>query len=434
MELLLHYVWKHKMFPLHGLKTVGGLEVDVIDPGRQNPNDGPDFFNAKLKIDGVLWAGNVEIHDRASDWFLHGHDHDEHYDNVILHVCGKIDTEAVTASGKKIEQMQLDVPREVAEHYEELLQADRYPPCYKVIPNLSLLTSHSWMSALLTERLERKTKEIMQRVDNAVGSWEEAYFRTLARYFGFGINGEAFEKWAEGIDLHYVAHHRDNLFQIEAMFIGQAGLLDVSSMSECHRMAAASDEYFCQMKSEYNFLAHKFSLKPIDYKLWHFLRLRPQNFPYIRLSQLASLYYRQRSGLSDILECKTVKDIAEVYSTEATEYWQCHYMFGQPARRNAKRLSAASIGVLTINVAIPMLFAYGKYRSDDALCTLAFDMLEQMRAEDNNIVRMWKECGLSVSSAADSQSLINLKTVYCDRKDCLRCRFGYEYLKRGKRL
>lgn len=432
MEQLLHYTWKHKMFPLKTLMTTAGDIVDVIDSGLHNPNAGPDFFNAKLKIGGTLWVGNVEIHDKASDWFAHGHDKDAHYDNVILHVCGVIDAEAVNSHGDKLEQMQLDVPDEVVENYRQLLIADRYPPCYKVIPQLPKLISHSWMSVLLTERLERKTADISRRLQSSKGSWEETYFITLARYFGFGINGDAFEQWAESIPMHDVDHHRDNLFQIEAFFLGQAGLLNIESMPERHRGDAAKDDYFNRIKAEYTYLSHKFSLQPIDYKLWRFLRLRPQNFPHIRLSQLANLYYCRHAGFADILDCKTVDDVKRTFYTCATAYWQTHYSFGQPSKKSEKRLTASSINLLIINVAVPLLFAYGRNHDDEKLCERAFYLLDELKAENNNIVRMWQECGLEVNSAADSQALVNLKTVYCDRKDCLRCRFGYEYLRRSK--
>lgn len=196
MEQLLHYVWKHKMFPLDGLRTTDGREVEVVDPGLHNSNAGPDFFNAKVKIDGTLWVGNVEIHDKSSDWFLHGHDHDPHYDNVVLHVAGIVDTDVRTSNGMTLPQMQLDVPETVASHYHELLTTDSYPPCYKVIPNLSRLTVHSWMSALQTERLEQKTEKIAERARRCSGSWEQAYFVTLARNYGFGINGAALKRGA----------------------------------------------------------------------------------------------------------------------------------------------------------------------------------------------------------------------------------------------
>ena len=214
MEQLLHYVWKHKLFPLSPLHTTDHRQVEVIDPGLHNRNAGPDFFNAKIKIDGMLWVGNIEIHDKASDWYLHGHEKDERYDNVVLHVCGIIDLEARNSKGDPLTQMQLSIPENVLRHYQELLSIDQYPPCYQIIPALTRLSVHSWMSALQTERLSQKTEAIAERVKKCNGDWENAYFVTLARNYGFGINGEAFEPWALPIPLHSVDHPRVDVFQL----------------------------------------------------------------------------------------------------------------------------------------------------------------------------------------------------------------------------
>lgn len=430
MEQLLHYVWKHKMFPLSGLKTTDGHTVEVIDTGLHNTNSGPDFFNAKLKIGDTMWVGNVEIHEASSDWYVHKHDKDAAYDNVILHIAGIVDTDVCTQSGLVIPQVQLDVPATVNEHYRELLQTDSYPPCYKVIPSLSQLAIHSWMSVLQTERLEQKTEAIKARTLLCEGSWEASYFVTLARNYGFGLNGDAFETWARSIPLHAVDHHRDNLFQIEAVFMGQAGLLEPETIPQRHREEALNDGYFLKLRNEYLYLAHKFGLTPMNAKLWRFLRLRPQNFPHIRISQLANLYFSRRSDLSTLIECDTVKQAERMLHTSVTPYWETHYTFGSVSEKNEKQLSSASLHLLMINTVAPMLFAYGRYKSDERLCDRAFTFLESLKAENNHIVRMWKECGLTVQNAGDTQALIQLKKEYCDKKDCLRCRIGYEYLRR----
>ncbi len=430
MEQLLHYVWKHRLFPLTELTTTDGDIVEVIDVGLHNHNAGPDFFNAKVKIAGTLWVGNVEIHSKSSDWYLHGHSWDSAYDNVVLHVVGEADKDVVTSNGVKLKQMRLVVPSSVQENYRQLLDADRYPPCYKIIPELKPLTVHSWMSVLQTERLERKTRAIAERAQLMNGSWEDAYFMTLARNYGFGINGDTFERWAQCVGLQCAAHHRDDIFQIEALFMGQAGLLDVASVPEQYREEALKDDYFLRLQSEYKYLAHKFQLTPIDYRQWRFLRLRPQNFPHIRLSQLATLYCERRAGLSVLLECKTIDALQEIMKTHVTPYWETHYAFGSESMPTTKFLSPFSINLLLINTAIPMLFAYGRHSMNEELCERAMSFLEQLKAENNHIVRMWKECGLDVKTAGDSQALIQLKNEYCDRRECLRCRIGYEYLKR----
>ena len=247
MEELLHYTWKHRLLPLGELTTTDGRRVEVIDPGLHNRNAGPDFFNAKVRVGETLWVGNVEIHTRATDWYQHGHDRDPRYDNVVLHVCETIDGDVTNSKGEYIPQMQLSVPTTVREHYEELLKTDQYPPCYRIIPELSRLTVHAWMAALQTERLEQKTEAIRQRAERLNGSWEDAYFVTLARNYGFGINGDAFEQWAYHVPLNVVGHHRDDLFQIEAIFMGQAGLLDLSTVPPHYHQDALNDGYYARL-------------------------------------------------------------------------------------------------------------------------------------------------------------------------------------------
>ena len=433
MEQLLHYTWKHKLYPLKELTTSDGQRVEIVDPGLHNRNAGPDFFNAKIRIGSTMWVGNVEIHDKSSDWYQHGHDKDSRYDNVVLHVAAELDTEVMKSNGEYVPQLQLSVPDDVLTHYEELQKTDEYPPCYKVIPHLSALIIHSWMAALQTERLEQKTEAIRKRAELCNGSWEDAYFVTLARNYGFGINGEVFEQWAYNIPLNAVAHHRDDLFQIEAIFMGQAGLLELDSIPEYYQKDALNDGYFAKLRNEYQYLAHKFSMKPIDFKLWRFLRLRPQNFPHIRISQLANLYYQQKAGLSQLIECETLDELKNVLKSQVTPYWETHYTFGSTSPKNEKHLSYGSINLLMINTAIPMLFAYGRHTSKEVLCDRAFDFLEQLKAENNHIIRMWQQVGLPVKTAGDSQALIQLKKEYCDKKECLRCRFGYEYLRRKEK-
>ena len=429
MEQLLHYCWKHKILPLNELETTDGQPVEVIDPGLHNHHAGPDFFNAKVKINGTLWVGNVEIHQKSSDWYVHGHDHDAAYDNVVLHVVGTVDTDVKTSSGHFLPQVRIEVPTSVKDHYEELLATDNYPPCYRIIPSLPRLLVHSWTSALQTERLEQKTEAILRRVELCNGSWEAGYFMTLARNFGFGVNGDAFETWAKCIPMTSVAHHRDDLFQVEAIFMGQAGLLELSTIPERYQQEALKEGYFTKLRNEYLYLAHKFSLQPMDSSIWRFLRLRPQNFPHIRISQMANLYHQQKASLSSLVDCTTTEQLMSILTTHVTPYWETHYTFGSTSCMTEKYISPASLNLLIINTAIPMLFAYGRHQRKDKLCDLAFDLLEQLKAENNYIVRMWQQCGLQVSNAGDSQALIQLKKEYCDKKDCLRCRFGYEYLK-----
>ena len=430
MEKLLYYIWKYKLFPLRPLQTTDGQPLEVIDPGILNHDAGPDFQNAKVKIGNTIWAGSVEIHQKSSDCFAHGHHEDARYNNVVLHVAEKADQPVITQDGQTPPQMELEVPAYLETNYKALCHTTDYPRCHRVIPRIDTFTVHSWLNALLCERLEQRAETVARRVKTANGDWEQAFFATLARNFGFGINGDAFEEWARHIPLQAVGHHRDDLFQIEALFLGQAGLLDIDTIPQKYREEAANDGYYPRLKQEYDYLAHKFSLQPMDAEAWKFLRLRPQNFPHVRISQLARLYYDQRAGFSRLLEAKTIEELHAMLSTHATTYWESHYTFGCPSYKNAKTLTKASLNLIVVNTVVPVLYAYGITHAQDVFRQRALQLLEPIQAENNHITRLWDECGIRAESAADSQALLQLKKEYCDRRYCLHCRFGYEFLKR----
>lgn len=425
MEHLLHYVWKHKLFPLKILQTTHGLQVEVIDPGLRNTDSGPDFLSAKLKIDNFMWVGNIEIHTHASDWFRHGHDRDKAYDTVVLHVVEEADVEVARSNGEEIPQMLLACPEQIKEHYQELAQSDRFPACHPILRSLPKLTIHSWLSALQTERLEQKAQQITQRLELCNQNWEDAFFMTLARNYGFGLNGDAFETWAKLIPLQAVAKHRDNLTQVEALFFGQAGLLEESNYPE------EEDAYVLSLRKEFRYLQHKFeTAKVMEFSLWRFLRLRPENFPTIRLAQLAYLYHQGDKLFSRLLEVESLEAVRALLTTQTSSYWETHFMFGNTSPQRQKTLGERSKDLVVINTVIPFLYTFGLHREDEALCNRAERLLEELKAEDNHIVRLWDEAGVVVTSAADSQALIQLQKNYCDNRKCLFCRFGYEYLRR----
>ena len=425
MEYLLHYVWQHRLYPPETLCTQTGQLIEVIDPGVHNmQQSGPDFFNAKLRIEGVIWAGNVEIHERASDWYRHHHETDAAYNNVILHVVGQIDREVQTADGKTLPQVSVKVPEHILNNYHELTNEETYPPCYRIVPHLEPLHVHAWMNRLTVERLEEKTQRIQRYLSLTDGDWERMFFITLARNFGFGTNAQAFEQWALTIDPQAIGKHRDNAFQVEAFFMGQAGLLDPQALAPDR-----IDDYFTRLQNEYAFLRHKFSLQPLVGNPWKFGRLRPQNFPHVRLSQLVQLYVERRTDFSRLLECTDVKSFRQFFRVSATPYWQQHYTFGEESTLGAKTLQTASLNLLIINTAAPLLFAYGRHLMNEDMAERAFTLLEALPPERNYITRCWERAGIPVEHAADSQALIRLRQHYCDRKDCLRCRFGTAYLR-----
>ena len=404
------------------LQTTTGEPVEVIDAGLPNTNAGPDFFNAKLKIGGTLWVGNIEVHTLASDWMRHGHDKDAAYDNVILHVAETVDCEVFRANGVPVPQLQLPCPDPVRQRYDELSHAEIYPPCYSILSSLPKLTVHSWLSALQVERFEQKARVIATRLERCNNHWEDVFFITLARNFGFGLNGDAFEAWASRLPFRAIDKHRDDLFQVEAFFLGQAGLLDEELPD--------ADGYYLKLQKEFRYLQHKFELSvPMTATQWRFLRLRPGNFPHVRLAQLANLYYKERSLFSRIMEADTLEAVRKLLTVTTSPYWEEHFNFRKVSSSREKQVGKNAQNLIIINTVIPFLYAYGLHKADELLCERATGFLESLKAEDNHIIRHWSGAGLPVSTAADSQALLQLQKEYCDKKDCLRCRFGFEYLR-----
>ncbi|MCD8318899.1 MAG: DUF2851 family protein, partial [Paraprevotella sp.] len=349
---------------------------------------------------------------------------------VILHVTETADRPVVTQDGKTLPQLALDIPAHLRQNYEELCRTTDDPRCHRIISQIDTFTVHSWMNALLYERLDQRAQKVISRLEQWQGDWERTYFITLARNFGFGINGDAFEAWAQHIPLPAVAHHRDDLFQIEAIFMGQAGLLDFATIPKKYRDEAIDDDYYPRLKREYDYLAHKFALDPMQAEAWKFLRLRPQNFPHVRISQLARLYYNQTAGFSQLLEAQTTEELHAMLATHVTPYWESHFTFGGPSPKRGKSLTVNSLNLIIINTVVPLLYAYGQTHAHGGYCEQALKFLEPIRAENNYITRQWADCGIKVDSATDSQALVQLKKEYCDRNYCLHCRFGYEFLKR----
>ena len=417
-ESILHYVWQNKLFTAHDNHTTDGEKIEVVDVGRNNTDAGPDFFNAKIRIADTLWAGNVEIHTHSSDWYKHNHQSDKAYDSVILHVVLHADAEVYREDGDKIPQLELIYPHQIDANYEQLFSQQKWIPCSDKIKLVPPIFVKSWQSALLTERLEQKMNSIEQLLVENNQHWEEAFYITLARNFGFGTNSQAFESLAKSISISILGKHKDNLVQLEALLFGQSGLLTENYQ----------DDYSAGLKKEYDFLKIKYGITSIDGSQWKLLRLRPDNFPYVRIAQFASLIHSSSKLFSKIVENPDLNKFRELFDCEPSAYWNSRYLFANKSKLKVKSLGAGSINGILINTVVPFLFCYASHKNNDQLKDRAIQILEEIPAEYNSIINGWNILDLKTETAYDSQALIQLKKQYCDKKNCLRCRIGHKVL------
>ena len=418
MERMLQYIWKHRLFSEADLVTTEGEPAFVIDTGISNTDAGPDFFNAKVRIGNTVWVGNIEIHNRSSDWFHHQHQFDKLYDTVILHIIRYHDADIYRTDGEPIPQAILTVPEKIEKNIEWLLLRDIPVACAERLSTVSPLHLSDWMNALLIERLERKTEDIFVRLKNNFKDWNEVFYVTLMRNFGFGVNSDAFELLAGSLPYKYLLKHRNNAEQIEALFFGQAGLLDEDF----------DDSYFRLLKREYQFLREKYRLRPVDSFLFKKLRIRPVNFPYIRLAQVAAVWIKHDLLFSKTLEAENIKDLRAFFNVEPSGYWLTHYGFRAVSDAKKKAVGKNAADIILINTVIPTLFAYGKYTNRPEYCEKALRFLEEIAPESNNIVNFFCRAGISVKNAGDTQALIQLRREYCEKKKCLYCRIGYRVI------
>lgn len=423
MERLLHYVWKYKLYTAAPLTTTEGIPVQVIDPGIQNTDAGPDFFNAKIKIEETTWVGSVEIHDRASDWMRHHHDQDKAYDAVILHVTSSNDAKVCRTNGEPIPQVVLTVPASVERNIEWLLHRDCAVPCLNCIRLLDPLHLSSWMSALLSERLERKTRDILNLLPQYGYNWNEAFYITLTRNFGFGVNSDAFERLARSLPLACIQKQRSSHSQVEAMLFGQAGMLQET-------MGEQGNYYYRLLQREYQFLQHKHGLTPLDVSVFRSLRMRPANSPHLKLAQLAAIWTQHDTLFSLLLEARTPGEIKRYFRILPSDYWETHYHFRSISPKKEKQLGESAINILLINTVVPMFFAYGLHSEQPEYCDRALRLLETIPPEKNTIVATFCQAGITTRHAGDSQALIQLKREYCEKKKCLYCRIGYQLLRK----
>jgi hypothetical protein len=425
-EEFLHYLWKYGLYYADNLKDNEGNIITVIHPGDYNHDSGPDFFNARIRIGETEWAGNIEIHIKASHFEAHGHNRDHAYNNVILHIVAESDRRVRNAKGQEVLTVKIEFDKSLLQKFTELVNNPCIIACQNEIIKIDRFVIRHWLHSLVVERLNNKS-EIIQRMFSETGNdWEETFYRTLSRYFGFRVNAEPFEMLASALPFKIIRKHIDNRFQIEALLFGTAGMLEEGLFKQ-----AIDDEYYRDLIKEFRILAVKYSLRPVHGWIWKFNRLRPVNFPTIRISQLAAMLAVTGGLFSKIIELKDIKDLRKVFEVSASEYWDNHFVFGKKSRKISKNTGSLATDILLINSVIPILFIYGQTRDSGEVCERAISFLEAIHAEKNTITDEWKNAGIEAYSAFDSQALLHLRNEYCRKRRCLDCRIGTKLISTG---
>ena len=414
-EDFLYYLWENKLIDGE-LFTISGEPITVYATGYRNTNSGPDFLEARIKIGENTWAGHVEIHVKASDWNRHQHQNDKAYDNVILHVVHEND---LATSVIPVLELKGHFDMALYDNYQQFIATKGWIPCEKSLATVQKFTMLSWLDNILVERLEQKAETVEKILEANTYDWEDALYKLLMRYFGLKVNNEAFEYLATILPFKTLLKHADNLLQVEAMLFGCAGFLE----------KAFTEEYPQLLKREYKVMKAKFNLLTMPEERWKFMRMRPGNFPTIRLAQMATMIHENGSVFSKILTARNTDEAKKLLEVEPSEYWLTHYRFETPSPKRTKRLGDSTAEILIINAIVPLLFCYGQLHYDETLCERATDYLEQLEAEDNTITRHFAERGWQAQNAMQSQALIQLYTNYCKRKRCLECRAGNVLMK-----
>ncbi len=422
-EEFLHYVWRLRHFDPKQLATTSGEPVDIIHPGDYNLNSGPDFSNAKIKIGQTTWVGNVEIHVKSSDWLKHNHHRDRVYDSVILHVVLEEDTKIKTSSDRNIPTIELKrrIQPGFLKNYFRLQENKNWIPCSDLLEKVDPFIIENWLERCAIERLQQKTKDIKKIFLLNHRNWAATFFIFLAKGFGQKINAQPFEQLARSFPHKLIAKNKHSLLKLEALFLGQAGFLDQNFETD----------YPKKLKREYKLLQHAYGLQPLDRSVWRFSKLRPANFPTIRLAQLASLCFHTDHLFSKMIAAKSIGEIENMLTVKLQHYWQQHYILDKPSTfSQAKILGKTAINLLIINTIAPFTFFYGNYKKDDTLKEKAIHLLESLPPESNHIIRKWKNLGVIANNALQSQGLIGLKQSYCQPKLCFNCAIGDAILKK----
>ncbi|MFL5753107.1 MAG: DUF2851 family protein [Bacteroidia bacterium] len=423
-EDFLHYVWKYRLFDQSDLKTTKDEAIRILHPGEHNLNAGPDFFNAKIKYADTLWVGNVEIHIKASDWRKHFHQEDEAYNNVVLHVVLEDDEEISSRNGNLVPALELKyrILPHVLSNYRLLDSGKSLIPCGSGITDVPSFILSSWLERLMIERLEEKTKVIKESLIENHSNWEETFYYFLAQNFGFRINAQPFLQLAKSLPLNLLAKHRSSLLQLEALLFGQSGMLSETF----------SGKYPRELQNEYAFLMHKNSLRPMQKEAWKFLRMRPGNFPSLRIAEFASLIHTSSALFSRIIESGSIEELKSFFKVNVSEYWKTHYVFDRQSVAKEKRVGEEALENILVNTAIPFLFIYGKEKKQEAYCKKALGFLESLNAEDNSTIRKFVSLGIKPRDALQGQAMLQLYNRYCSLKKCLHCSVGNQLLSKNK--
>lgn len=416
-EAFLHHLWQYALFSTPLMLTDGSV-VEVVNVGIQNNDSGPDFFNARIRIGETVWAGNVEIHVKASDWYKHHHNNDDAYDNIILHVVAENDAAIERKNGDLIPTTVISCGKGIYEQYLYLMQSNSWIPCESFLNKIDDFTIFGWKETLMIERLKTKAMVIEKRWEMNNKDYNETFYQTLAANFGFKVNAVPFEMLAKQLPLAYLLKHSDNLLVVEAMLFGVSGLLPETS----------NDEYTTSLIREFKHMQNKFGLKTLNKHLWKYSKLRPSNFPNIRIAQFARLFVNSRNLLSRVLEIERIDEVRAVFNIHASEYWDTHYSFGKDAQKQQKRLGDVAFQNIAINTLAPYFVFYSKNKNMPEFTDKAINWLMEIEAENNNIIRHWQGLGMEVKNAFDSQSLIQLKNLYCNVRRCLHCRIGNQVI------
>ena len=419
-EDFLHYVWQYKKFTFSNLTTVSGDALTVVNAGQYLQLAGPDFFNAQLVIGKQKWAGNVEIHVKSSDWYLHHHEKDSAYDSVILHVVWEHDTPIFRKDNSEIPVLELKhfVTKDVLLNYQELTSAKTWIYCENQISAVDAFVLQNWQERLFFERLERKSVPIQQLLKETENDWEAVLFYMLAKNFGLNTNGETFLKMAKSIPFSIIRKERFEVENLEALLFGQADLLPLE----------AEDLYAKNLKSRFDYISQKYQLAKIIIEPVQFFKHRPDNFPTIRLAQLAMLYHKQHHLFSELIEAKNLEQFYSLFTVSVSDYWQTHYQFDKESPKKKKQFSKSFIDLLLINTIVPIQFAYAKSQGKE----ISEDLLELLRTispEKNSVIEKFSHFGIPSKNAFETQSLLALKNDYCNQKKCLQCAIGIELLK-----